>query len=144
MPGFPINHQLPNLLKLMSIKSMTGINMGRGKVNMLHIYKVIMKQGILSEYFNLPTFFRFLLKFLFFRKVLVFKKSPPSYKWGFQLCSAQNETYLLKKKKMKRSSVQFRGSVVSDSLRLHQPQDTRLPCPSPTPGAYSNACPSSW
>ena len=92
----------------MSIKSMTGINMGRGKVNMLHIYKVIMKQGILSEYFNLPTFFRFLLKFLFFRKVLVFKKSPPSYKWGFQLCSAQKETYLLKKKKNeeKFSSVQ--------------------------------------
>ena len=87
------------LLTLMSIESMTGINMGRGKVNMLHIYKVIMKQGILNEYFNLPTFFRFLLKFLSFRKVIVFKKSPPSYKWGFQLCSTQKETYLFKKKK---------------------------------------------
>ena len=137
MPGFPINHQLPNLLKLMSIKSMTGINMGRGKVNMLHIYKVIMKQGILSEYFNLPTFFRFLL--LFFRKVLVFKKSP-SYKWGFQLCSAQKKTYLLKKKnKEKFSSVQFRGSVVSDSLQPHESQLARPPCPSPTPGVHSDS-----
>ena len=23
-------------------------------------------------------------------------------------------------------------------------QHNRLPCPSPTPGAYSNSCPSSW
>lgn len=36
---------------------------------------------------------------LSFRKVIVFKKSPPSYKWGFQLCSTQKETYFLKKKK---------------------------------------------
>ena len=41
------------------------------------------------------------------------------------------------------SSVQFSRSVVSDSLRLHGPQHARLPCPSPTPGAYSNTCPSS-
>ena len=35
------------------------------------------------------------------------------------------------------------SSVVSDSLRPHGLQNTRLPCPSPTPGAYSNSCPSS-
>ena len=40
------------------------------------------------------------------------------------------------------SSVQFICSVVSDSLRPHGVQHTRLPCPSPTPGAYSNSCPS--
>ena len=34
-------------------------------------------------------------------------------------------------------------SVVSDSLRPHGLQHVRLPCPSPTPGAYSNSCPSS-
>ena len=39
------------------------------------------------------------------------------------------------------SSVQFSCSVVSDSLRPHGLQHTRLPCPSPTPGAYSNSCP---
>ena len=37
------------------------------------------------------------------------------------------------------SSVQFSLSVVSDSLRPHGLQHTRLPCPSPTPGAYSNS-----
>ena len=31
---------------------------------------------------------------------------------------------------------------LSDSLRPHGLQHTRLPCPSPTPGAYSNSCPS--
>ena len=42
------------------------------------------------------------------------------------------------------SSVQFSLSVVSDSLWSHGLQHTRLPCPSPTPGAYSNSCPSCW
>ena len=42
-------------------------------------------------------------------------------------------------------SVQFSRSVVSDSLRPHEPQHTRPPCPSPTPGVYPNPCPlSRW
>ena len=41
-------------------------------------------------------------------------------------------------------AVQLSHSVVSDSLRPHEPQHTRLPCPSPTPRAYSNQRPSSW
>ena len=41
------------------------------------------------------------------------------------------------------SSVQFRCSVMSDSLQLHGLQHARLPCPSPTPRACSNSCPSS-
>jgi len=32
---------------------------------------------------------------------------------------------------------------MSDSLRPHGPQHARPPCPSPTPGACSNSCPSS-
>ena len=35
---------------------------------------------------------------------------------------------------------QFSHSVVSDSLRPHEPQHTRLPCPSPTPGVHPNPC----
>ena len=41
-------------------------------------------------------------------------------------------------------SVQFSCSAVPDSLRPHDPQHARPPCPSPTPGVYSNSCPSSW
>ena len=39
------------------------------------------------------------------------------------------------------SSVQFSHSVVSSSLGPHGLQHTRLPCPSPTLGTYSNSCP---
>ena len=43
------------------------------------------------------------------------------------------------------SFVHFSCSVVSDSLRSHRLQYARLPCPSPTPRAYSNSCPlSQW
>ena len=49
--------------------------------------------------------------------------------------------YFIKWKK----SVQFSCSVVSDSLRPHEPQHTRPPCPSPTPGVHPNPCPlSRW
>ena len=40
--------------------------------------------------------------------------------------------------------LQFSRSVVSDSLRPHGLQQARPPCPSPTCGACSNSCPSSW
>ena len=39
---------------------------------------------------------------------------------------------------------QFSHSVVSNSLRTHGLQHSRLPCPSATPGAYSNSYPLSW
>ena len=39
------------------------------------------------------------------------------------------------------SSVQFSHSAVPDPLWLHGLQHTRCPCPSPTPGAYSNSGP---
>ena len=41
------------------------------------------------------------------------------------------------------SSAQFSRSVVSNSLWPHESQHARPPYPSPTPGVYSNSCPSS-
>ena len=42
-------------------------------------------------------------------------------------------------------SVQFSRSVVSDSLRPHELQHARPPCPSPTPRVHPNPCPlSRW
>ena len=38
-------------------------------------------------------------------------------------------------------SVQFSHSIMSDSLQSHGLQNAKLPCPSPTPGVYSNSCP---
>ena len=43
------------------------------------------------------------------------------------------------------SSVQFNHSVVSDSLRPHELQHVRPPCPSPTSRIHPNSCPlSQW
>ena len=43
------------------------------------------------------------------------------------------------------SSIQFSHSVVSDSLRHHESQHARPPCPSPTPEVHLNPCPlSRW
>ena len=43
------------------------------------------------------------------------------------------------------NSVQFSRSVMSYSLRPHELQHARLPCPSPTPRVYPNSCPlSQW
>ena len=39
------------------------------------------------------------------------------------------------------SSVQFSRSVVSDSLRPHESQHARPPCPSPSPGVRSDSRP---
>ena len=42
-------------------------------------------------------------------------------------------------------SVQFSSSVVSDSLRPHEPQHARPPCPAPTPRIHPNPSPlSQW
>ena len=59
------------------------------------------------------------------------------------MCSATSilkSVYCLKET----HSVQFSCSVMSDSLRPHELQHARPPCPLPTPGVYSNSCPLSW
>ena len=53
-----------------------------------------------------------------------------SASWGRQDLATENN-----------SSVQFSHSGVSKSLQPHGLQHARLPCPSPTPIAYSNSCP---
>ena len=43
------------------------------------------------------------------------------------------------------SSFHFSRSVMSNSLRPHDPQHARPPCPSPIPGVQTNPCPlSQW
>ena len=51
--------------------------------------------------------------------------------------------YHLLKISLVSSFSQFSRSVMSDSLRPHESQHSRPPCPSPTPRVYSNSCPSS-
>ena len=39
------------------------------------------------------------------------------------------------------NAVQFSRSVMSNSLRPHELQHARPPCPSPSPGVHSDSCP---
>ena len=41
-------------------------------------------------------------------------------------------------------SVKFSHRVISGSWQPHGLQHARLPCPSPSPGAFPNPCPLSW
>ena len=51
--------------------------------------------------------------------------------------------YIITRRYIVISSVQFSHSVMSDSLWPHELQHARPPCPSPTPRVHSNSCPSS-
>ena len=51
--------------------------------------------------------------------------------------------FLMSSASVQFSSFQFSHSVMSDSLRPHESQHTRPPCPSPTPGVHSDSHPSS-
>ena len=42
------------------------------------------------------------------------------------------------------NTIQFSRSVMSDSLRPHELQHAKPPCPLPTPRIYPNSCPLSW
>ena len=70
-----------------------------------------------------PKNFKKQMKIALRRKYLIIFKP-----WGFSLFE----------------DTQFSRSVVSNSLRPHGLQHTSPPCPSPTPGVYSNSCPLSW
>ena len=70
-----------------------------------------------------------------------FSVSPSSELLGLISCRMDWLEFLVGN--IRFSSVQFSLSVMSASLRPHESQHTRLPCPSPTPGVHPNSCPSS-
>ena len=72
---------------------------------------------------------RFLILKLDWRQLFFNGLFPISFKAQFYL--------------LKLNLVQFSRSFVSDSLRPHESQHARPPCPSPTPGVHSDSHPSS-
>ena len=74
-------------------------------------------------------------------KTLLMKVKEESEKTGLKLNI--QKTKIMASSPVQFSSVQFSRSVMSDSLRPHESQHARPPCPSPTPGVHSNSCPSS-
>ena len=72
---------------------------------------------------------------------MLLKQTKRELGWGIR--SVKVKTAILNRMfQVDLSSVQFSCSVMSDSLRPHELQHTRPPCPSPAPGVHSNLCPS--
>ena len=55
-----------------------------------------------------------------------------------------SQQLVISRKKQKLAWVQLSRSVMSDSLRPHESQHARPPCPSPSPRVHSNSHPLSW
>ena len=71
------------------------------------------------------------------------RETLPQRKWRIQLgasCMVKSSFCLF----LSAFSVRFSHSVMFNSLRPHGLQHTRFPCLSPTPGACSDSCLSSW
>ena len=85
--------------------------------------------GFKSSQSFLPLTFEYSIVFLLINNVVV--------KWSTDFNRLAEDFW---KGVLSFSSVQFSCSVVYDSLQLHGLQRARLPCPSPTPRAYSNSC----
>ena len=77
-------------------------------------------------------------------KILLMKVKEESEMAGFKLNNKKTKIMAFSPiTSWQISSVQFSHSVVSDSLRPHELQLARPPCPSPTPRVHSNSRPSS-
>ena len=75
-------------------------------------------------------------------KIWKLHSTPRATLWGHEERERDRETCRERKRE---NGPQFSHSVVSDSLRPHELQHARLPCPSPIPGACLNSCPlSQW
>ena len=66
---------------------------------------------------------------------IIYAVDLPSYLLSPLLCSITPTTHTF-------ICLQFSCSVMSNFLQPHGLQHARTPCPSPTPGACSNSCPS--
>ena len=65
---------------------------------------------------------------------MTFKGCYTVGRWKYRWCLFFQSYYVL-------SSVQFSCSIMSNSLQPHELQHARHPCPSSTPGVYSNSYP---
>ena len=92
--------------------------------------------GFFPDFLHLTWWFFFSLQVFYFFLILIFILFYFTILYWF--CRKNKMSWVIL------SWVQFSHSVMSDPLIPHGLQHARPPCPSPTPAACSNSCPSSW
>ena len=110
-------------------------------------------KSLFLKFWHLPqkefSYFHFLLIFLPLKRITTYFLSIKVKSYTFKNISVfpfYNDIFFPLHSWMSLfffSSVQFSCSVVSDSLRPHELQHARPPCPLPTPGVHSDSRPSS-
>ena len=137
MPGFPVLHHLQSLLRLISIESMMPSN------------QLVLSCPLLLCLQSFSASGSFLKSWLFESggQNIGVSVSSSVLPMNIQDWFPLGLTGLISLQSKGLSSifsnitVQFSRSVMSDSLRPHEPQHARPPCTSPTPWVYSNPCP---
>ena len=79
--------------------------------------------------------------FVFNSRILMLGLHPQRFRLNSSQTSVASQLALLVKNLPANAVSQFSHSVVSNSLRPHELQHARPPCPSPTPRVCSNSCP---
>ena len=115
-PGLPVHHQLLEL----------------AQTHVHWVGDIIQPFHPLSSLLFLPSIFPCIR--VFSNESALHIRWPKYWNFSFSIILPMN---------ILGGSVQFSHSVVSNSLRPHEPQHARPPCPSPTPGVHQNQRPSS-
>ena len=132
MSGLPVHHQLPESTKSMSIESVMPSN------HLILCHPLLLLPSI------------FLSIRVFSNESALHIRYPKYWTFSFNISPSNGHPGLISFRmdwldlfadSVQFSSVQFSHSVVSNSLRPHEPQHVRPPCPSPTPGVHPNPCP---
>ena len=118
-----------NFVLSSAIATYTGVKLN--KVKLLKLYG----NCFIQEPTLYISFFSFVLTSFFWTQLTSFLSTTC---WRDCLFSIINFSLFVKDR-----SDQISPSVVSDSLRCHESQHARPPCPSPTPGVHSDSSPSS-
>ena len=129
-----VNHNLLQVLHLSSflpavaqVQPTSLVVIGKWEIALKQRERLVVSASISSEHkifckrLNITTFFKFFL--------------------SLRILFGEGQGKELDSFAVNINTIQFSPSVVSDSLRTHSLQQTRLPCPSPTPRACSNSCP---
>ena len=165
-PGLPVHHQFPQLPKLMSTESVMPSNhlilchplllpsiflsiRVFSSESVLHIswpkyWSFSLSISPSNEYSGLISFRMDWLNLLAVQGILNsllqhYSSKASIFQHSTFFIVQLSHPYMTTGKTI--SSVQFSCLVMSDSLRPHESQHARPPCPSPTSGVYPNSCP---